>query len=97
MTGGGIPVKRRSGQYLTPEFDDPREHFRQLLPHNDLFSGNKGDERIGRLLDELDQVGVHHQGLVIETSELNHAGRFRVPEGEHTRSLTELSAGKKED
>ena len=56
-----------------PEFDNPADNFVRLFQHYDFLARDQGDERIGSLLDKLDQVGVHDEGLVIQTCEPNHA------------------------
>ena len=60
---------------LPAELDHPANDVLRALAHHQLLPGNERDDRIGRLLDQLDQVGIHHQRMVVQSSECNHVCR----------------------
>src|SRR5882724_6485444 len=61
----GTP-RRQSSQYRAPEIDDPENHVGGGLADDDLLPINKGDHRIGRVLHELDQIGVQRDGAAVQ-------------------------------
>lgn len=69
------------------ELDDASQNVIHALAYHELFSIDERDQRVGRLLDELDQVGVDRQGLVIETSQTNHVRLCPFSEDVRSRSL----------
>ena len=62
-------------QYQSPEVDDAGENFVRFFEDHYFFAGNQGDKSVGRLFDELDEIGIHDDGFVVETCQLNHGSR----------------------
>ena len=85
-----IPSRREPFQYVAAELDDAGEDLAWLLEDNDLLAIQQSDRRIWRLLDELDEIGVHDQGLVVESREVNHRWFFSTA-GNEMRNLDHLS------
>src|SRR5690606_9581788 len=67
------------------------DNFFCIFPHHDLLACSQTDDRVGNLLNELDQIGIDDDLLSIESCDLNHdaasiAYLFRL-----TRSSSMLS------
>jgi hypothetical protein len=69
-----IPGNRNSLQDRAAEIDHATQHFTGSFQYEDLLSIDQSDNGVGRLLDELNEVGIYSERVVIESSELNHAG-----------------------
>ncbi len=50
-------------QHRSAKLKDELDDLFGSFPHQDLFSINQGDYRVGRLLDKLDQVGIDCEQL----------------------------------
>ena len=50
-------------QHRPAELEDEFDNLLGSFPDQDLFSIEQGDYRVGRLLDELDQVGIDREQL----------------------------------
>src|SRR5579875_1545467 len=64
--------KRRRQQAPT-KIDNAVDNFLDGLCYHDFISRNQCDDSVRRVLNELDQVRVHHDGFLIQSSEFNHS------------------------
>jgi hypothetical protein len=52
--------------------DDAADDFVGGFLDENAFAGGEGEEGVGGGFDEFDEVGVDHEGLVVEFGEANH-------------------------
>ena len=52
--------------------EDPAHDLGSSFAHNQFVSGDESDNSVGILLDELDELGIDHDGMSVETCEFNH-------------------------
>jgi len=69
-----IKIRRRTDAAVEPalEFGNAFEHLLDGLAHDEFLSREKGDDGVGRVLDELDEISVDNQRLVVQASEIDH-------------------------
>src|SRR3954452_12546306 len=67
QAGKHFPIRQRTRRNRQPKLHYPLQHFVHGFPHHHLFSSDKRDHRVGRLLHKLDKVAVHHQRLAIQS------------------------------
>ena len=52
--------------------EDPAHDFGRGFAHNQFVSGDKSDDGVGVLLDELDELGIDDERMSVEPGEFNH-------------------------
>src|SRR5579875_1193950 len=60
---------------LALELDDPVADLFHRVPDDQLVPGRQRDDRIRRLLDRFDQIGVHHDRLAVQPLQRDHLAR----------------------
>jgi hypothetical protein len=63
--------KRHSLQHRAPEFHNSFQHFLCALANHDLVTIHQGEHGVRSLLNQFDQVRIHHYRMTVKACELN--------------------------
>ncbi len=63
------------------KFDDAVDNFVDGFADEQFFAIDEGDDGVGRLLNQLDEIGIHRHAASVQSGQLNH-GNGRVKPGE---------------
>jgi D-glycero-D-manno-heptose 1,7-bisphosphate phosphatase len=66
-------VQKSPGENRPAKLDNFFQNLLRGLQHDDFFTAYEGKDGVRSLLDEFDEIGIDHQGVIVEARELDHS------------------------
>jgi hypothetical protein len=81
-------MQESPGENRPAILDDFFEDLLRGLQHDNFFATYEREDGVWSLLDEFDEIGIDHQGVIVEARELDHSRLNWSAETGHARGAT---------